>query len=183
MMKLVVFGAIASATLTPLVRLAQSGAVSWPFAILMDAAGVPIVLAVAAFLLVQSGPLRDWLVRSLLLASIGVIIGAAVYSLFWASTGPQWLNVWASPTIAVPVGFIHTVLAILGIPFVLLMPQVVPGRCPACRALTLFPESTMQNRSECAQRRARRCASCQGRFQKVSGSWRAIPSLSHPQVP
>ena len=49
MMKLVVFGAVGSLCLAPMMRLAEIGAVGWPFAILMEAVAIPMVLALAAF--------------------------------------------------------------------------------------------------------------------------------------
>jgi hypothetical protein len=179
MMKLVVFGAIASATVTPMLRFAQMGAVGWPFAILLDAVAVPIVLAIAAFPLVQRGSLRDWVIRLLLLTSMSVIIGAAIYTLVWASTGPPALNIWAGSMLnAMTVGFIRAVLVILVIPFIALLGKVVPTRCPTCQTLTLLPDGISVDPSKSGPQRTRWCASCQRRFQKVFGSWWAISSHS-----
>ena len=85
-MKLVVFAAVASLCLVPMVRWAEIGAVSWPFAILMEAVAIPMVLAVVAFPMVKRGPLKDRLIRALLLTSVGVILLAAIYSLVWAQS-------------------------------------------------------------------------------------------------
>ena len=96
MMKLVVFAAVASLCLVPVVRRAEIGAVSWPFAVLMEAVAIPMVLAIVAFPLVKRGPLKDWVIRALLLTSVGVILGAAIYSMVWGAVGPQSLNLWCA---------------------------------------------------------------------------------------
>jgi hypothetical protein len=176
MMKLVVFGAVASAALAPLVRFAQMGAVTWPFTLLMGAVAGPIVLALVALPLVRSGPLKDWLVRLLLLSSISVILAAGVYTLFWASIGPPALNVWANTgtMTAITVGFIRAVIVVLSIPFAVLLGQVVPGWCPDCQAPTLLPDGATADHALRAPRRTPWCLSCQGRFQKAFGAWRGV---------
>jgi hypothetical protein len=125
MMKLVVFGAVASASAVPMVRLTEIGAITWPFLALFEAVAIPLVLALVAFPLVHQSPLKDWLIRVLLLISVGSVLGAAIYSLAWASSGPPSLNVWAS---GMHVEFLWFVIAVTGAPFILLVRLVVPAR-------------------------------------------------------
>ena len=125
MMKLVVFGAIASASAVPMVRFAENGAITWPFLVLFEAVAIPLVLALAAFPLVRQSPLKDWLIRVLLLISVTSILGAAIYSLAWASSGPPSLNIWAS---GMPAEFVWFAIAATGAPFILLVRLVVPAR-------------------------------------------------------
>ena len=49
MMKLVIVAAVASLCLTPVVRLAQDGAVPWDFVLMAAAVGVPLLGAMLAF--------------------------------------------------------------------------------------------------------------------------------------
>jgi hypothetical protein len=173
MMKLVVFAAVASLCLVPVVRWAEIGAVSWPFAALMEAVSIPMVLAITAFPLVERGPLKDWLIRALLLTSVGVILGAAIYSMVWGAVGPQSLNLWARAT-GMTVGFLRAVIVVLGVPFGILVHQLVPGRCPACRKARLLPDASIQVQPRAAPERAYRCLSCDRRFWKKDGSWSAV---------
>jgi hypothetical protein len=181
MMKLVVLAAVAAACLAPMVRLAEIGAVSWPFALLMEAIAIPLVLALVTFPLARRGPLKDWLVRALLMTSAGVGLGAAIYSLLWASIGPPSLNIWATP--GMTVGFVLPCIVVLGLPFALLLRKVVPGWCPSCRSPTLIPDASVRSRPESGQERAYRCPCCEGRFRKHQGSWMGIPSDSTPISP
>jgi hypothetical protein len=173
MMKLVVFAAVASLCLVPMVRLAEMGAVSWPFAVLLEAVAIPLVLALLAFPMVKRGPLKDWLIRALLLTSVGVILGAAIYSLVWASVGPPSLNLWAGSGMTVE--FVWQVIFVLGIPFILLLRELMPGRCPVCKKSQLLPDATIRVRPRAAPERAYRCLSCNGHFWKNDGSWSAVP--------
>jgi hypothetical protein len=106
-MKLVVFGAVASMCLAPMWRLADAGVVTWPQ------------------MLLGEGPRKDWLIRALLTTSLGIGLLEMIYALFWAAVGPPSLNVWAGSG-ATP-GFFRVVIVLLGIPFVLLSWQVLPG--------------------------------------------------------
>ncbi len=173
MMKLVAFGAVGSFCLAPMMRLAEIGAVGWPFAILMEAVAIPMVLALAAFPMVSRGPKKDWLIRGLLMMSLAVILGAAIYSLAWGSVGPQSLNIWAAGS-SIGVGFLWFVIVVVGIPFMLLLRQIVPGFCPACRRSPLVPDATIRDRPDAAWERAYRCLSCKGRFRKDGGSWSTV---------
>jgi len=172
MMKLVVFGAVGSLCLTPMIRLAEIGAVGWPFAILMEAVAIPMVLALAVFPLVSRGPRKDWLIRGLLMTSLAVILGSAIYSLAWGSVGPQSLNIWAAGSFTV--GFLWFVVVAVGIPFMLLLRQIVPGLCPACRRSPLVPDATIRVRPDAAPERAYKCLSCKGRFWKDGGFWSTV---------
>ncbi len=143
MMKLVVFAAVASLCLVPMVRLAEVGAVSWPFAVLMGAVAIPMVLAIVAFPLIKRGPLKDWLIRALLMTSVGVILLAAIYLILWGAVGLQSLNLWARST-AITVGFLWGVIVVLGVPFLFLVQPLVPGRCPACKKWRLLQDATIR---------------------------------------
>ncbi len=126
MMKLVIFGAVASMCLAPMWRLAEIGAVSWPFAVLMEAVAIPLVLAVVAFPMVRKGPHKDWLVRALLMTSLGIGLGAAIYS----CSGPQQdrLPSTSGPVPARPWGLFGAIIVVLGVLFVILLRQFVPDR-------------------------------------------------------
>jgi hypothetical protein len=181
MMKLVVFAAVASLCLVPVVRWAEIGAVSWPFAVLMEAVAIPMVLAIVAFPMVRSGPLKDWLIRALLMTSVGVILAAAIYSLCWGAVGPQSLNLWAGST-GMTVGFLREVIVVLAFPFILLWQQLVPRLCPACKRWRLLPDGIIRIPTRTAPERAYRCLACDGRFWKKDGSWSAVDSVlaEHP---
>ena len=180
MMKLVVFGAVGSFCLVPMIRLAEIGAVGWPFAILMDAVAIPLVLALAAFPIVSRGPKKDWQIRGLLMTSLAVILGSAIYSLTWGSVGPQSLNIWAAGS-GFTVGSLWFVIVVVGIPLMLLLRQIVPGRCPACRRSPLVPDTTIHARPDAAPERVYRCATCKGRFRKDGGSWSAVSADEIPR--
>src|SRR4051794_28630200 len=71
MLNLVIVGAVASWSVAPIVRLKLVGAApTWAVVFLWGAIAVPLVSAIVAFPLVRKGPLKDWLVRVLLLASV-----------------------------------------------------------------------------------------------------------------
>ena len=173
MMKLVVFGAVGSLCLAPMMRLAEIGAVGWPFAILMEAVAIPMVLALAAFPMVSRGPQKDWLIRGLLMTSLAVILGSAIYSLAWGSAGPQSLNIWAAGS-GIGVGFLRSVISLVGFGLILLLRQIVPGFCPDCRWSPLVADATIRVRPDAAWERAFRCVSCKGRFRKYGGSWSIV---------
>ena len=153
MMKLVVFAAVASLCLVPMVHWAEIDAVSWPFVVLMEAVTIPMVLALVAFPLVKKGPLKDWLIRALLLTSVGVILGAASYSLFWGAVGPQSLNLWARST-GMTVGFLWEVIVVLGFPFLLLLRNWCPAVAPSARNRGCSPTRQSAFRTEPRQSRS-----------------------------
>jgi hypothetical protein len=119
MMKLTIFAAVASLCLAPFVRLVEVGAVSWEWMLVGEAMGLPVVLALLAFPLVRRGPFKDWLIRSLLLASVSVGLGFSAYSLLWGRA------IWAT---GVPRGTFYYAIILLSVPFVVLFPKVVPPR-------------------------------------------------------
>ncbi len=130
MLKLVVFGAMASMCLAPMWRLAEAGVVSWPRMLLGEAVAIPTALAVAAFPIVRKGPRKDWLIRASLLTSLGIGLLTAIYTLVCGPAGPPSLNLWAGT--GATVGFVWAVIVILGLPFVFLLRQVVRGPSEVC---------------------------------------------------
>jgi hypothetical protein len=119
MMKLTIYAAAASLCLTPFVRMAEVGAVTWEWMLVGEAMGIPVVLALVAFPLVRRGPFKDWLIRALLLTSVSVGLGFSVYSLYWGRA------IWAT---GVPRVMFHYVIVVLAVPFVVLFRKVVPPR-------------------------------------------------------
>ena len=95
MMKLVIFGAVASMSLAPMWRFAEAGVVTWPQLFFGEAVAIPMILAVAAFPLLRKGPRKDWMIRVLLTTSLGIGLVESIYAPGWASVGPPPLNVWA----------------------------------------------------------------------------------------
>jgi hypothetical protein len=172
MMKLVVFGAIASACSAPGVRLAAVGVGSWSFFLLLDAVVIPLVLALVAFPLVRKGLLKNWLIRALLMVSVGVALGWAVAMLVWV------VNFHASRRIPVDYLFLSSiviVITLLGLALSLLLRRVVPGTCPECKRLTLLPDSPAGVRPSISKEWIYQCLSCEGRFWKIQGRWNAAP--------
>jgi hypothetical protein len=117
-MKLVMFAAAASMCLAPMVRLAEAGAVEWEWVILGEAVGIPVVLAILAFPLLRRGPNKDWLIRMLLLISVSIALGFAVFSLtlggmIWSVTGATRAT-------------LYFVLIVLTPPFVVLAHRLGP---------------------------------------------------------
>jgi hypothetical protein len=168
MMKLVAFGAVASLCLAPGIRLAEGSAGGWSFVLLLEAVATPLVLALVAFPLVQKGPLKDWLVRTLLMVSVSFALGWAVALLVWV------INFHASRRVPVDYPFLSgivVVIIVLGLALTLLLRRVVPGRCPECQQPTLLPDALVQPRS--AKERVYQCLLCEGRFQKLHGAWNA----------
>ena len=73
------------------------------------------------------------------------------------------------------VGFLREVTLVLGIPFIIVVQQLVPGRCPACNKTRLLPDAPIRVPPRPAPARAYRCLACDGRFWKNAGSWSAVP--------
>lgn len=118
MMKLVIFAAAASICLAPMVRLAEAGVVEWQWVILGEAVGIPVVLAIVAFPLVRRGPFKDWLIRTMLLTSVSIAMGFAVFSLIWG--GMIWSGTGATRAT------LYFVMIVLTPPFVILVRRVAP---------------------------------------------------------
>jgi hypothetical protein len=174
MMKLVAFGASASLCLAPGVRLAEAGAGRWPFVHLLEAVAIPLVLALVAFTLVRKGPLKDWLIRTLLMVSVGVALGWAVAVLVWV------INFHASRRVPVDYPFLSgivVVIIVLGLALTLLLRRVMPGRCPECQQPMLLPDALVQPTS--AKERVYQCVLCDGRFRNIHGAW----SAASPRTP
>jgi cytochrome bd-type quinol oxidase subunit 2 len=112
MMKLVVFAAAASLCMAPMARLAEAGVVPWPFVLMGEGVGIPLVLALVAFPLVREGPNKDWLIRALLFTSVCMGLGIAIYPLFFPS------SIWSSS--GATVGTMYFVISLLALPFLLL---------------------------------------------------------------
>src|ERR1035441_2929942 len=86
MMKLVIVAAVASASVAPFVRFKEIGATpTWTAVYSWAAFVVPLVSALVAFPLVRKGPLKDWLIRVLLMTSVAVALGFAIYVVAWIS--------------------------------------------------------------------------------------------------
>jgi hypothetical protein len=172
MMKLVAFGAVASACLAPALRLVEGGVGHWTFFLLMEAVVIPLALALVAFPLVRKGLLKDWLIRALLMCSVGVALGWAVAMLVWV------VNFTVSRGVPVDYPFLSgivVVIFVLGLAFTLLLRRAMPGHCPECKRLTLLPDALV-----ISNERAYRCLCCEGRFWKFSGSWKAVPPEFDP---
>jgi hypothetical protein len=180
MMKLVAFGAVASLCLAPGVRLAEGGAGRWSFVLLVEAVVIPLVLALVAFPLVRKGPLKDWLIRALLIVSVGVALAWAVVLLVWV------INFHASRRVPLDYPFVSGIVAViivLGSALGILLRRVMPGRCPECQQPMLLPDAQVQRRT--TKERVYQCLSCEGRFRKLHGAWiAAVPELdSSPRSP
>ena len=59
-------------------RLAEAGVVPWPYVLMGEGVGVPVVLAIVAFPLLRAGPGKDRLIRWLLLTSCVIALGVVV---------------------------------------------------------------------------------------------------------
>src|SRR5262249_45118749 len=141
---------------------------SWSFVLLMEAVAIPLVLALVAFPLVRKGPLKDWLIRILLMVSVGFALGWAVALLVWV------INFHA--TRRVPIDYpvlsgIVVVIIALGLALALLLRRVVPGRCPECQRPTLLASAVIQR--GLAKGTMYQCLCCSGRFRKVHATWHA----------
>jgi hypothetical protein len=122
-MKLVIFAAAASMCLAPMVRLADAGVVEWSWVILGEAVGIPVVLAIVAFPLVRRGRSKDWLIRMLLLTSVSIALGFAVFSLIWG--GMIWSGTGMTRVT------LYFVVIVLSAPFLILLRQLAfSGRQP-----------------------------------------------------
>jgi len=122
MMKLVTFAAVALMCLAPVVRLAVIGAISWAWALMGEAIGIPVALALVAFPIVERGPFKDWLIRALLLCSVSIALGFSVYSLLWGR------SIWAT---GVTRATFYFPIFLLALPFVALARKVMPSHAMA----------------------------------------------------
>ena len=113
MMKLVIVAAVASLCLTPVVRLAQDGAVPWDFVLMGAAVGVPLLARHAGFSPGRKGPHKDRLIRLLLLTSVCAGLGVAIYPLFFPSA------IWARS--GATTGTMYFIIALLAGPLLILL--------------------------------------------------------------
>ena len=90
MMKLVVACALAMAYVRPLVRLAEAGIATWSAMLVVGAISIPLVFALATIVLARKGPLKDWLIRVLCMASAGVALGVMAH--VFATTVATWFR-------------------------------------------------------------------------------------------
>ncbi len=175
MMKLVIFASAASACVTPFARLVDMGVARWSSVLVWSAVAVPLVLALVAFPLVRRGPLKDWLIRTFLLISVGDALGFAIFLVVWVLY--ESVRRRASFDYAFLASATGGIL-LLGFAFILLVRKVVLRRCPDCRWPGLILVATIPSRTREDRTRRYRCLSCQGQFEKHLDSWE--PVLSEP---
>ncbi len=174
MMKLVAFSAIVSFCLVQGIRFEQELAApsgskrpvaSWVFVLAVEGVAIPLVLAIVALPLVRKGPLKDWVIRILLLvpvsATLLVLLVVFVVSAI-ARRGPLARD---DPGMLVLGGSI----IVFGWAFAHFLRRAVPGRCPECRLPTLL--STLAITRRLTKERVYQCLTCEGRFRKLDGAW------------
>lgn len=81
LMKMVIFCAVASACVAPMFHLWRVGIARASAVVVFEAFLVPLVLAGLSFILVRRGPWKDDLIACLLLCSVSVALGFAVWLL------------------------------------------------------------------------------------------------------
>jgi hypothetical protein len=99
-----------------MVQLAEAGILDWSCVIPGEAVGIPVVLALVALPVVRRGPSKDWLIRMLLLISVSIALGFAVFSLVW---GGMILSGTGATRAT-----LYFVMIVLTPPFVFLLPRV-----------------------------------------------------------
>jgi DNA-directed RNA polymerase subunit RPC12/RpoP len=171
MMKLVVFGAIASACVAPAYHLHEIGVGTLPALLILEGVSVPLVLALAAFPLVRKGPLKDWLIRTLLMVSISVALGFAAFMLIFVVSQvrargrtPEFGFLAADVGIITMLGF---ALALLGRGIILL-------KCPDCSRRTLILVAKATVSPEDIPGKPYLCLRCQRHYSKLYGSSKVI---------
>jgi hypothetical protein len=90
---------------------------------------VPLVSALVAFPLVRKGPLKDWLIWSLLMTSVAVALGFAIYLMGYVLAFSVRRGV---PFDYRSLAMIAGVIFVLGVALALLLRRVIPGWCPDC---------------------------------------------------
>jgi hypothetical protein len=170
MMKLVAFSAIVSFCLTPGTQLAKE--LGWGFALVMECVGIPLVLAIVALPLVRKGPLKDWLIRILLLVPVGftLLMLPLAFLVSAVVLRPSRRLPSNEPGMLVLGGCISLgCIIVFGWAFAQFLRRVVPGRCPECRLPTLL--STVAITRRLTKEEAYECLSCKGRFRKLDRVW------------
>ncbi len=174
MMKLVVFAAVVSACAVGIARLNDLGTIGgWAFVALWVVVGVPLACAVVALPLLRTGPLKDWLVRTLLSIPVAVtpglalvLLGSTAYRAVAGSDAFMYyaLSVMAAVTIA------------LGALLALLVRWIIPGWCLECRLPLLIPDVAAHGAPQVGPERPYRCMSCDGQYRKRDGAWQSVAS-------
>jgi hypothetical protein len=163
--KLVLFCAILSAGLTPLVRSGADRTFTM-FAVLWV---LPPCLAVVARLIMKAGPFRSWLVAFLLCLPIvltmalveTILLSAMAYT--W-SAGLIWHPMRAVIAVAACLLLAYGILTFVG-PF-------LPVRCPACASWSLIRPSPSAGARWLRLRETRWCFLCRSSFRRVGrGPW------------
>ena len=129
MVKLIVLCAVGSACFAPIVHFAEAGVMSWGGAALMGGIAVPISVAVASFIVVRRGPIKDWLIRTLLAISTSVALGIAVYILSFFFRRTSWWTFQRQSSYPL---LVAVAALMLGVCLTALARRVVPRRCPGC---------------------------------------------------
>ncbi len=148
----------------------------------MECVGIPLVLAIVALPLVRKGPVKDWLVRILLLVPVtfslfmipGFFLVKAIVLYRSGAIALYRSGRLASddPDMLVIVGCVSFgCIIVLGFVFALLLRRVVPGRCPECQLPTLLP--TVPTQPKGTKVKVYQCLCCEGQFQKLGGAWTA----------
>jgi hypothetical protein len=96
LMKMVIFCAVASACVAPMFHLWRVGVAQASAVVVFEAFLVPLVLAGLSFILVRRGPWKDDLIAFLLLCSVSVALGFAVW-LFVFYTIPTYSDPRVGP--------------------------------------------------------------------------------------
>ncbi len=129
MMKLVVGCALASAYVLPLVRLADAGIATWSAMLVVGAISVPLVFALVTIVLARKGPLKDWLIRILCMASVGVAFGVTAHAL--AAAVATWIRrgVPSDLRSLEPLAILGLPVIMFGLIFTRLLRGLVSARC------------------------------------------------------
>ncbi len=144
--------------------------------LVMEVVGIPPVLAIVVLLMVRKGPLKDWLIRILLLVPISFIL-FTIPGIFLVVTIALYRdNRLAGNDLGNLLRGGCTSLAfviVLGWVFAHFLWRVVPGRCPECRLPTLL--STVAISPRLTKEGVYQCLACKGQFQKLGGVWTPTP--------
>ena len=139
---------------------------------------MPLVLAIVALPLVRKGPLKDWLIRILLLVPVGftLLMNPVAFLVSAIVLRPSRRLPSDEPGMLVIGGCLGCII-VFGWAFAQFLRRVLPRRCPKCRLPTLLPSVPIQPRI--MKERVYQCISCEGRFRKLDGAWTAAPLNSN----
>jgi hypothetical protein len=170
MMKLVVFGAVASACLAAGVKHAEMFTQAWFGVFMTEAMVIPLVLAVTAFPLVRQGPQKDWLIRALLLVSIAMAwTDALIYLVRAIGLLTRGQHFYKFPWIET----LATAIVLPG-PLAWLFWSCSPAKCPDCRRLTLIRYSSDRMPPRMKGTPIYQCMRCEERYRKRAGDWEPL---------